>query len=121
MTHYKRPALILFDIDGTLILTGRAGKRAMSLAFHDLYGIADAFAAVAMAGRTDTSLVSQALNAHGLADTPDSHSEFQTTYLERLAHEIHQPGVGRKGVMPGARELLAALSGHPQLHIALLT
>jgi phosphoglycolate phosphatase-like HAD superfamily hydrolase len=116
-----RPGLILFDIDGTLLLTGRAGQRAMTHAFHDVYGVPDAFTSVAMAGRTDTSLVSQALRQHGIPDTADAHDKFRSVYLERLSKEIHQPGVGRKGVMPGARELLAALTGHPHFHIALLT
>jgi phosphoglycolate phosphatase-like HAD superfamily hydrolase len=116
-----RPALILFDIDGTLLLTGRAGQRAMTDAFHDVYGVADAFTSVAMAGRTDTSLVSQALQQHGLPGTRDAHDKFRTAYLEKLSKEIHLPGVGRKGVMPGARELLVALAAHPHLHVALLT
>jgi phosphoglycolate phosphatase len=116
-----RPALILFDIDGTLILTGRAGQRAMTYAFQDIYGVPDAFSAARMAGRTDTSLVSDALRQHGIPDTADSHEKFRTAYLEKLSKEIHQPGVGRKGVMPGARELLVALVSYPDLHVALLT
>ena len=116
-----RPALILFDIDGTLLLTGRAGQRAMTYAFQDVYGVPDAFTSVAMAGRTDTSLVSQAMQQFGVPDTAESHEKFRVAYLEKLTKEIHLPGVGRKGVMPGARELLKALAGHPYLHVALLT
>ena len=36
--------LLLFDIDGTLVLTGGAGQRAMARAFEELFGVADAFA-----------------------------------------------------------------------------
>jgi phosphoglycolate phosphatase-like HAD superfamily hydrolase len=111
----------LFDIDGTLLLTGRAGLRAMSSAFEDLHGVANAFDGVRAAGRTDTSLVADALRQHGIPDTSESHEQFRVAYLERLAREIHQPGVGRKGVMPGARELLHALPRYPHLHVALLT
>jgi phosphoglycolate phosphatase len=117
----KRAALVLFDIDGTLVLTGRAGQRAMTQAFHDVYGIPEAFTKVAMAGRTDTSLVSDALRHFGIPDTPEAHERFRSVYLEKLAKEIHHPGTGRKGVMPGARELLEVLPGHPHLHLALLT
>ena len=49
--------LILFDIDGTLVLTGGAGQRAMNRAFHDVFGVADAFVGIDLAGRTDTSIV----------------------------------------------------------------
>jgi phosphoglycolate phosphatase len=122
MAYSERgPALVLFDIDGTLVLTGRAGQRAMTLAFHDVYGVPDAFTSVAMAGRTDTSLVSDALRHYGIPDTAAAHAQFRTVYLEKLSKEIHQPGTGRKGVMPGARELLMALPNHPHLHSALLT
>ena len=117
----RRPALVLFDIDGTLVLTGRAGQRAMTLAFQDVYGVPDAFTSVAMAGRTDTSLVSDALRHYGIPDTDEAHARFRTAYLEKLSREIHHPGTGRKGVMPGARELLLALASHSHLHIALLT
>src|SRR4029450_2870836 len=116
----RRPALVLFDIDGTLVLTGRAGQRAMTHAFQDVYGVPDAFTSVAMAGRTDPSLVSGALRHYGIPDTAEAHARFRTVYLEKLSKEIHHPGTGRKGVMPGARELLLALASQPHLHIALL-
>ena len=93
----------------------------MTLAFHDVYGVPDAFTAVAMAGRTDTSLVSDALRHYGIPDTAEAHARFRAVYLEKLSKEIQQPGTGRKGVMPGARELLLSIGEHPHLHIALLT
>src|ERR1700750_1736541 len=62
--------LILFDIDGTLVLTGGAGGRAMSLAFEELFAIADAFKGVAMAGRTDAWILTDTAAAHGIP--PDS-------------------------------------------------
>lgn len=116
-----RPALILFDIDGTLLLSGRAGMRAMTRAFADSFGVADGFAGVAFSGRTDSFLVSQALTAAGLPDTADNHARFRDAYVPLLAEEIQQPGTGHKGLMPGARELLEALDDHAHLHLALLT
>ena len=35
--------VILFDIDGTLVLTGGAGQRAMARAFEDLFSVPNAF------------------------------------------------------------------------------
>ena len=64
------PGLILFDIDGTLLLSGRAGLRAMTRTFEKTFGIADAFAGQHFGGRTDSFLVSQALQSAGLPDTP---------------------------------------------------
>ena len=45
--------MILFDIDGTLLLTGGAGKIAFEKAFKDLFGIANAWGAMVPDGKTD--------------------------------------------------------------------
>jgi phosphoglycolate phosphatase-like HAD superfamily hydrolase len=116
-----KPALILFDIDGTLLLSGRAGMRAMTRAFQQTFGIGDAFAGESFGGRTDSYLVSKALTLAGLPDSDDNHHRFRDSYLPLLAEEIQQPGQGHKGLMPGARELLEALAAYDHLHLALLT
>ena len=112
---------MLFDIDGTLVLTGGAGKRAMDRAFADVFGVDDAFAGMSMAGRTDRWLAEQALERHRLPVTPDHLAGFRTRYLAHLAGGIHEPGVGRRGVMPGVEALLERLEGRPGVHLALLT
>ena len=116
-----KPALLLFDIDGTLLLSGRAGLRAMTRAFAQAFGIADAFASASFSGRTDSFLVSHALTAAGLPDTVEHHTRFRDAYLPLLAEEIEHPGTGHKGLMPGARELLDALGEYDHLQVALLT
>jgi phosphoglycolate phosphatase len=115
------PTLLLFDIDGTLVLTGRAGLRAMVRTFEAEFGVADAFRDVSMGGRTDSWLLSQAMAKCGIEDTPERHSRFRASYVPRLAEEIAHPGTGTKGVMPGVRALLDALGDHSHLHLALLT
>jgi phosphoglycolate phosphatase-like HAD superfamily hydrolase len=89
--------------------------------FEALFGVPNAFDGVAMGGRTDSWLVSDAFRRWGLADTPETHARFRAEYLPRLASEILVPGTGVKGVMPGVRELLEAAAAHPQIHLALLT
>jgi phosphoglycolate phosphatase len=115
------PALLLFDVDGTLLLSGRAGLRAMTRAFQDAFGIGDAFKGESFGGRTDSYLVSKALKQAGLPDTIENHDRFREIYLPLLAEEIQHPGQGHKGLMPGARELLDALQDYEHLHLALLT
>jgi phosphoglycolate phosphatase len=110
--------LLLFDIDGTLVLTGGAGVRAMSRAFEDLFGIADAFRSTHMPGRTDAWILADAAAAHGIP--PDALDSFLDAYLVHLAREIELPGP-RKGVMPGVRPLLEALSARDDVWLALLT
>jgi len=116
-----RPTLLLFDIDGTLVLTGRAGMRAMVATFEDLFGVPDAFRDLSMGGRTDSWLLSFALSRWDIEDTPEHHAWFREAYLPRLAEEMQQPGTGTKGVMPGVRPLLDAVQAHPEMHVALLT
>ena len=114
-------SLLLFDIDGTLLLSGGAGVRAMTRTFQEVFGIADAFANADVAGRTDTFLLSNALNHAGLPDTPDTHRRFRDTYVEILRDEMQQPPRGRCGLMPGVAALLTAIREQRSLHPALLT
>jgi phosphoglycolate phosphatase-like HAD superfamily hydrolase len=110
--------VILFDIDGTLVLTGGAGGRAMARAFEDLFAISDAFDGVPIPGRTDAWILSHAAAAHGvsLADL----SGFHDVYLAHLVAELERPGP-RKGIMPGVAPLLDALAVRPDIYLALLT
>jgi len=113
--------LVLFDIDGTLVLTGGAGKRAMDRAFATAFGIADAFAEVPMGGRTDRFLIERALDRWGLEVSAVTLDRFRAAYLDHLRETIHEPGHGRRGVMPGVVELLDALAARPAIQPALLT
>jgi phosphoglycolate phosphatase len=114
------PTLILFDIDGTLVLTGGAGGRAMSLAFEELFGIRDAFSGVPLAGRTDAWILRDGAAAHGIAPDSPALARFRDIYLRHLEIELQKPGP-RKGIMPGVRELLDALSARDVVFLALLT
>ena len=49
--------LILFDIDGTLVRTADAGRRALSRAFEELFAVTNALDGVPIAGRTDSWIV----------------------------------------------------------------
>ena len=112
--------LILFDIDGTLISTGGAGGRAMARAFRDIFGLDNGLGSISMAGRTDAWIVAQMAAQHGLPSSDESLKRFHDAYIGHLLEEIHNPGP-QKGVLPGVRELLEALSGRPEAHVALLT
>jgi phosphoglycolate phosphatase len=112
--------LILFDIDGTLVLTGGAGGRAMARAFEEVFGLQHGMASISMAGRTDAWIVAQMAANHGLACTPDIFGRFHEAYIGHLMEEIHKPGP-QKGILPGVREVLEALAAHSGAHLALLT
>jgi phosphoglycolate phosphatase-like HAD superfamily hydrolase len=114
-------SLLLFDIDGTLLLSGGAGIRAMTRAFEEVFGIRDGFAGSDVAGRTDRFILSNALISAGLADTPEQHQRFREAYVPLLREEILKPATGRYGLMPGIQALLDALRDLGSVHFALLT
>ena len=93
----------------------------MSLAFEEIFAIANAFLGVPMAGRTDSWILDDAAAAHGIQPDAPHLTRFQDAYVRHLAIELHKPGVARKGLMPGIRELLDALAPRDDVFIALLT
>jgi phosphoglycolate phosphatase len=112
--------IILFDIDGTLILTGGAGSRAMSRAFEDVFAVARAFDGVPMAGRTDLRILEDASARAGVALNGPARRLFRDRYFERLLEALSEPGFSKR-VLPGVQPLLEALASRPDIFLALLT
>jgi phosphoglycolate phosphatase-like HAD superfamily hydrolase len=114
--------LILFDIDGTLVLTGGAGMRALNHVFAHHFGIDDALAGVKLAGRTDRAIVEDVLARHDRLDilNDGAFPHFCDAYFERLATEMTLDVPG-KYVLPGVRPLLDALAQQDDVELALLT
>jgi len=101
--------VVLWDIDNTLLYTGGAGALGMTRAFHELYGVADGFAAVEFSGRTDTAIFRDAARAHRLACAEDAAelSRFIDRYIDHLSRALHEV---RGALMPGVAGALAALA-----------
>jgi len=113
--------VVLFDIDGTLIRTGRAGSRAMNRAFEDVFGIARAFDGIQMAGRTDRWILEDAAVRAGI-DVSDANLErFRDRYFSRLIEALPEPVEALKGVLPGVQSLLMAIDARRGIFSALLT
>jgi phosphoglycolate phosphatase len=112
--------IVLLDIDGTLIRTGRAGSRAMNRAFEDVFGIAGAFDGVEMAGRTDKWILDDAASRAGVDVSGDNFHRFRERYFLRLTDTLREPTPG-KGVLPGVRRLLETLDTRDDVFAALLT
>ena len=112
--------IVLLDIDGTLIRTGRAGSRAMNRAFEDVFAIAGAFDAVEMAGRTDKWILADAAARAGVDLTGENFHRFRDRYFVRLADTLREPTPG-KGVLPGVRRLLETIDARDDVFAALLT
>lgn len=94
----------------------------MTCAFEELFGIADAFRGVQMGGRTDTWILHDALNAHGVSPQDPRVNAYVETYFRHLPREIaNTPPGPRNRVMPGVRALLDALARREEMFLALLT
>lgn len=122
--------LLLFDIDGTLVLTGGAGVRAMDRAFETVFGVARAFEGVKMPGRTDPSLLAEAIGNTGVVPRDGDLTRFERIYVEMLAEEILKPApAGRggaspwrfKGALPGVVRLIDRLHRDSEVFLALVT
>ncbi|MDE3153588.1 MAG: HAD hydrolase-like protein [Acidobacteriota bacterium] len=116
----RTATVILFDIDGTLVLTGGAGGRAMTRAFEELFAVPDAFRGIPMPGRTDPLILADAAARAGVDLAPEVHDRFKARYHEILRAEVPVGGP-RYGVMPGVRPLLETLQQRDDVTLALLT
>ena len=83
-----RPTVLLFDIDGTLIETGGAGRRAMERAFERYVGRRDACASVPFAGMTDRAIARGGLTAAEREAEEGAIDAVLALYLEALAEEV---------------------------------
>jgi phosphoglycolate phosphatase len=118
-----RRRLVLFDIDGTLLLTMGAGRRAITAAMAQVIGASDTvFAGIRFDGKTDPQIVSELLHAAGDPDPGDAAriSAVCDRYADLLESELQQP-TARVKVMPGVMELLDRLEQEPRAVLGLLT
>jgi phosphoglycolate phosphatase-like HAD superfamily hydrolase len=106
--------LFLFDIDGTLVTTDGAGRRAMAQAAHDLWGRRDVFDDVKFGGGLDSRFALDALLKAGMEPTPRRVARFKARYLRHLRRTM-TPQSGR--VLPGVERILAALGPHGRLSL----
>jgi phosphoglycolate phosphatase-like HAD superfamily hydrolase len=78
--------VVLFDIDGTLIRTYGAGTKAFERTFASEFKIPRATESLSFAGRTDTSLVREGFQLHGIEPTARNFQRFFESYVFWLDH-----------------------------------
>ena len=113
--------LVLFDIDGTILLTNGAGKRAVHRALADVFG-ATGPADHRFDGKTDPQIVRELMRMEGHADEHiDSRMQ---ALLDRYVLYLHEELAASERpvrVMPGVFELLDALESRHDVLMGLLT
>jgi len=107
--------LVLFDVDGTLVHTGRAGTRAFAKTFATEFKAPDGVEKIHFPGRTDKNLVREFFGLHGIPATPENFERFFTRYIFWLDQMVaHSHGGPCRGV-PELLDGLRALSRPPML------
>ena len=113
--------LLLFDVDGTLLKTRGAGRRALKAALVEVYGTAGAIDQYDLGGKTDRRIVLDLMEASGFSPgaVNERLDELFEAYARGLAEEI---GDGR-GVetLPGVAELVRRLDEADGVLLGLLT
>jgi len=115
----SKRTLILWDIDGTLIVSHGAGVRAMELGFQKQFGRSCDLGQVDWAGRTDSWITSEVLRHNDLPVTPENIQAYLEAYLSLLPVELAKGQQGQ--VLPGVLELLETLHTRDDIAQGLLT
>jgi phosphoglycolate phosphatase len=115
----KKPRkLLLWDIDGTILHTGKAGEAALGHAMEKLHGMTRGLQGLDIAGRTDKWIVEQLLAREGLPHGENEIARFLDEYVERLAEELPRR---QGGLHPGILGILEEAHRRPDLVQGLLT
>lgn len=105
--------LVLFDIDGTILWTDGAGRRAIRRAMVDEVGTAGPIDGYRLDGKTDPQIVRELLELakHPAASDERTILAVCDRYVTLLAEELESPA-RRTRLFDGVSELLAALQPH---------
>ncbi len=114
--------LVLFDIDGTILLSDGAGRRSIHAAIVAAAGVMADVPAIRFDGKTDPQIVTELLTAlaHPGARDPEVIAAVLERYVGHLEGDLAVNG-HRSRVMPGIPALLDALETDPGVLIGLLT
>jgi phosphoglycolate phosphatase len=108
MSAVEKPAVVLFDVDETLVHTGGSGARSWNAAFQRIYGIPADIGEHTSAGETDPQVATETFKGVMKRD-PEWHelAMLYAQYLLHLAEDIWHSEQYR--VMPGVEETLQSL------------
>lgn len=114
--------LLLFDIDGTLLSTDGAARRAFQRALIEVYGTTGPIDGHDFSGKTDPQIARELLTLAGLDRSAVDRGlpHLFEIYLQGLQTEVSATSHQTR-VYPGVRALLDTLAGRPDVVLALLT
>ncbi len=103
-----RPTVLLFDIDGTLVTTGGAGRRSIDRAFELLHARADACSHFPFDGMTDRGIVRLGLQHIGATVDDAAIDALLAQYVACLEDAVRAVPDERYIVHDGMREAVEA-------------
>jgi phosphoglycolate phosphatase len=112
--------LVLFDIDGTLLTDRGASRAAFADALRETYGYDGDLGRYDFSGRTDPQITHMVLRDAGF-ERDAVEARFDDLWQVYLAGLARNATPERVQVMPGIRELVAALHEREDVVLALLT
>jgi len=110
--------LILWDIDGTLVCTGKAGEKALVRAIETVTGKAASLEGIDYRGRTDAFIAREIFRHHELPFSERALHEFMELYLTNLQAEMP---LSDGKTHPGILDILEQVRHRPDLAQGLLT
>jgi phosphoglycolate phosphatase-like HAD superfamily hydrolase len=115
--------LVLFDIDGTLLLSGGAGRRALVRVMSSTVTDPNVFDRIRFDGKTDPQIIVELLreSGHEHSVEQDLIEALSDQYLELLESELADEGAPPATIMPGVMPLLDAFNQDARVMIGLLT
>jgi phosphoglycolate phosphatase len=116
----KKKILILFDIDGTLLLSGGAGNRAIDRAFMQVFSLEKATEGIEFVGMTDQKIFMQIISQKLKREVDgETKKKVIALYLEYLRDEVDRSSGFL--VLAGVRDLMESLSEEQAVLLGLVT
>lgn len=117
----RRPRLVLFDIDETMVSSHGAGRRALERAMSEAFDRPISLEGHSLSGKTDPQICIEALSAYGYepSQVVEALERIFNRYLPALTDEVKQSQEFR--IHSGVVELLDTLEKRDDVCLALLT
>lgn len=116
--YHTRMRTLLFDIDGTLLLTNNSGSGALKQAIEEEFGLSDSCIDLDFSGRTDRSILVELLEKNSLATTPENQQRLENRYVDHLPRVLADFG---GLLLPGVGTLLTKVAESTQIRCCVMT
>lgn len=112
--------VLLFDIDGTLLLTHGVGRRSVELALSEVTGRPIDTSSISFSGKTDPQIMTEVFEANGFPGHALNGllDEALDRYCHHMTRRVKPEGVE---VLPGIPSLLDRLAARDDVALGLLT